>query len=223
MSADSVRIKTIKGLFWSFSSLYVQKGIQLCISILITRMLSPSDYGVIGMLTIFIELSKCFIDSGFGQALTNQKKNTKKNSDIYEESSVFYLNIFLSFLFIAILFFSAPFIADFFKKPILLIITRVISFGLLFESLSLVQRSLLIKTLNFKLLFKVDIIATLSSGLIGLTFAFYGFGVWSLVSQILTASLSLSILLWFLSNGDQKFISALRLLSLCFHLVPTFC
>ncbi len=187
--------KMVSGLFWSAIERFGQQGIQFVITIIIARILTPADYGLIGMITIFIGVSMSFIDSGFGQALIQRQNATRK-----DESTMFYFNILLGFMFFGILYFIAPLIAAFYKQPILIPITRVLALNLVINSFGLVQNALITKTIDFKRLTKISIISIFFSGSVGILLAIKGFGVWSLIIQSLTGNIVKSILLWTMSK-----------------------
>jgi O-antigen/teichoic acid export membrane protein len=154
------------------------------------RLLDPSDYGVIGMLAIFLAIAQVFIDSGFSNALIRKQDRTETDF-----STVFYFNIGIGILFYLALFFTSPFIAGFYKTPILTNVTRVVALNLLFNSLGVVQRAKLTILIDFKTQAKASLIAVVLSGIAGLGMAYTGFGVWALVFQsVLNAGLNLMFL-----------------------------
>ncbi|MEE9303395.1 MAG: lipopolysaccharide biosynthesis protein [Thiotrichaceae bacterium] len=187
----SLKSKTLHGLFWSFFERVGQQGIQFIILIILARLLLPEQFGLIAMLTIFMAIAQSFINSGFGQALIQ-----KKNATHVDECSIFYFNIFVGFLAAGLLCLAAPWIADFYNQPLLTPLTRVLSLNLIINAFGLVQTTLLTKHIDFKTQLKVSMIATFLSGTIGVTMAFKGFGVWSLVAQSLSSNLFRTALLW---------------------------
>ena len=188
---DSLKSKTIHALFWSFLERFGQLGIQFVISIILARLLLPEEFGLIAMLMIFMAIAQSFIDSGFGQALIQ-----KQNATHIDECSIFYFNIFVGFLAAGLLCLAAPWIAAFYKQPLLAPLTCALSLNLLINCFGLVQTTLLTKHIDFKIQLKVSVIATAISGTIGVTMALYGFGVWSLVAQSLSSNLFRTALLW---------------------------
>jgi len=183
--------KTISGLSWSFIESVSQYGLTFVVSIILARQLSPEDFGLIGMTTIFIAISTTLIDSGFAQALI-RKQNTS-NIDL---SSVFYLNILLGIAFFMLLFFTSPYISSFFDEPKLINIIRVISIGLFIGSFTSIQQTILIKRLDFKLMTLISAISTFFSGVVSIIMAFKGFGVWSLIFGTLVSQSITTLLLW---------------------------
>ena len=189
--SDGLRTKTLHGIFWSFCERFGEQGIQLVVSVILARLLLPEQFGLIAMLAIFMAVAQSFIDSGFGSALIQ-----KKNATHIDECSIFYFNILVGCLAAGLLCLAAPWIADFYNQPILTPLTRVLSLNLIINSFGLVQTALLTRHIDFKTQLKVSVIATLLSGTIGVTMAFNGFGVWSLVAQSLSINLFRTILLW---------------------------
>lgn len=191
----TLKQKTINGMFWTISSRLSVQIVQLAVSIILARLLVPSEFGLIGMLTIFTALSQAILDGGFGSALIQKKESNQTDS-----SSIFYINILIGILLAITLILGAPLIASFYQQPILAPMLRVLSLSLIINSFSLVQTSLLTKNMDFKAQFKVQFLAISLSGLIGITLAYLGYGVWSLVIQSVTNYLFRAILLWLISN-----------------------
>ncbi|MFW5803656.1 MAG: lipopolysaccharide biosynthesis protein [bacterium] len=187
----SLKQKTISGLTWSFIDVFAKQGIVFIIGIILARLLTPRDFGLIGMTTIFIFFSDAFIDSGFGQALVR-----KQNCTQADYSTVFFYNLFVGLFLFLLLFFSAGAIANFFNEPKLKLIIQVLSAGIIVRSFTIIHEKILIKRIDFKLKTKISIFASIISGGIGITMAFIGFGVWSLVAKTLSAFIISSILLW---------------------------
>ena len=186
--AESIKNKFFSGVAWSFIQNVVLKVLGFVFTIFLTRLLSPDDYGLIGMLSIFIAISEVFILSGFGQALVQKKDCTDDDF-----STAFYFNVSVALFIYAILFFCAPLIANFYHEPQLVVLTRVLSLNFVIGSLNIVQRSKLTKAMNFKPLAMISLIGSLTGGLVGVSMAFAGFGVWALVSQTLSSSLAMAI------------------------------
>ena len=182
--AESVKNKFFTGIAWSFAQNFVAKGIGFVFAILLARILMPEDYGLIGMLSIFIAVSDVFIQSGFGQALVQKADCTDEDF-----STAFYFNLGISIFLYLVLYFSAPLIARFYHEPQLVALTRVLSLNFVLGSLNIVQRSKLSKAMNFKPLAVVTILGTLIGGGIGVIMAYNGFGVWSLVAQTLCTTI----------------------------------
>jgi teichuronic acid exporter len=201
----ALRDKVISGVIWSAIERISVQVVRFGITIILARLLSPGDYGLLGMLAIFIALSNVFIDSGLGQALIQ-----KKDADNIDYSTIFYYNIALAILFYIILFFSAPYIAEFYKQPLLKDLSRVVFLNLIFSSLSLIQNTIVSKEMNFKVYTKVSIISYIASGSISIGMAYRGYGVWSLVFQTLCNSLFQTILLWIFNTWRPLFIFSIK-------------
>lgn len=188
---ESLKQQTIKGVIWSSIERFSVQGIQFLIMIIMARLLSPNDYGLIGMLTVFISIAQSLIDSGFSQALIRKQNRTETDN-----STVFYFNIGVGICIYLLFYLIAPLISQFYNTPELTAIMRVISLGIIFNSLAVVQRALLTIQINFKTQAKASLIAAIASGITGITMAYKGFGVWSIVMlQLVNLSLN-TILLW---------------------------
>lgn len=178
---DNLKEKTIGALKWSAVDRFGQQIIQFFIGIILARLLSPDDYGLIGMIMIFAALSFVLVESGFGQALIRKQDATET-----DYSSVFYFNIFTSVLLYLLLFFYTPYIALYFNQPQLDLLGKVIFTAILFNAFYLVPFARMLKEMNFKSIAKVNLISTILSGILGVIMAFTNFGVWSLVAQQVT-------------------------------------
>lgn len=187
----TLKQKTITGTIWSFIDSFANQGIQFIAGIVLARILSPREFGLIGMLTIFIALSQSFIDSGFTHALIR-----KQNCTQTDYSTVFYFNFVVGIIFYFILFFSAGSISVFFNEPQLELLLQVLGIGLILNALGIIQRTILTKDINFKLQTRVSIVASTLSGIIAIAMAFNGFGVWSLVALTLSRFGFTSFFLW---------------------------
>jgi len=193
--SDSLKSKTVKGVVWSSIERFSTQGVQFLIMIIMARLLTPKDYGLIGMLAIFLAVAQSLIDSGFSQALIR-----KQNRTDVDNSTVFYFNIIVSCSLYLILFISAPFVADFYNQPELTSVMRVVCLGVILNSLAVVQRALLTVRIDFKTQAKASLSAAVISGCIGIVLAYSGFGVWALVvQQLLNLSVN-TLLLWIFSK-----------------------
>lgn len=168
-----------------------QQGVQFIFSIILARLLLPEQFGLIAMLSIFMAVGQSFIESGFGQALVQKQDATK-----VDESSIFFFNILVSILVVALLYIAAPWISTFYGAPILVLLTRVLSLNLVISAFGVVQLALLMKRVDFRTQMKISMIAAFLSGSIGISMAYTGFGVWSLVTQSIGATLFRTFLLW---------------------------
>lgn len=197
----TLKEKTVKGVIWSSIDRFSTQGISFVFSMLIARMLLPSDYGVIAMLGIFMAVSQCFIDSGFGAALIRKKDRTETDF-----CTVFYFNIVVSCLFYGLLWLASPYIARFYDMPLLESVTKVWGLNLIVGAFGGIQNSQLSIAIDFKSRAKISVITTLFTGAIGLWLAYRGYGVWALVYQGLASAILRCILLWCIVRWVPKFI-----------------
>lgn len=186
---DDLKQKTIKGVSWSFIEQILARGVNFVIGIILARLLSPTDYGLVGMLGIFLALSQLFIDGGLTGALIR----TKSPSDA-DFSTVYLINLILSAVFYLLLFFIAPYVASFYSQPLLKPLLRIIALTLIISSLSSIQGTLLSIRVDFKAKTIISIVSSIASGIIGIVCAYKGLGVWALVSQTLASSLFCTII-----------------------------
>lgn len=187
--------RTVKGLLWSSIERFSVQGIQFVLQIIMARLLTPNDYGVIGMLAIFLAVSQTFIDSGFSNALIRKIDRTETDF-----STAFYFNIAIGVICYLVLFLFSPLIASFYETPILKPLTKILALNVLFNSLAVVQRAKLTITINFKTQAKASFLAVVISGIAGIVLAYLGFGVWALAIQTITNSFINTILLWLLAK-----------------------
>lgn len=208
MAEQSLKDKTVKGVAWSGIDNVVHLGVSFVVSIVLARLLSPDDYGLLGLIAVVTAVCQSLISGGFITALIRKKDAT---DDDY--NTVFISNLGMSLLLYAIVFLCSPYIADFFGRQELIALTRVSSLGMVVGALALVQRARLTKRIDFKTQTKITLMSSLSSGVVGITMAFLDFGVWALVAQQLTAQSLNSILLWFYN----KWIPSLHFSTKSFH------
>jgi teichuronic acid exporter len=187
----SLKNKTVSGLVWSFIDNFSKLGLTFVIGIILARLLTPREFGLVGMISIIIAISQSLVNSGFTQALIRKKDCTQA-----DYSTVFYFNLLVGTVLYLILFFSAGAISRFFDEPQLHLIVQVVGFSIIVNAFAIVQRARLTKAINFKLQTKISIIASLGSGIIGIIMAYTGYGVWSLVFKTLLGFIISSILLW---------------------------
>ena len=191
MSEQSLTNKAKYGLIWSSLERFGTQGIQFLFGIILARLLTPEDYGIIAMPLVFLALAQCFIDSGFSTALI--RKPDLKDEDL---STAFYFNIGVGVFCYIILFFASPLIADFYNTPILEDVLKVTALATLLNPLATVQQTILTRVINFKSQTIISITGAIISGCVGLWMAYSGYGVWSLVVQQVGAALIRVILLW---------------------------
>ena len=183
----SLKGKTIHGVIWSLIDNVSSSGVIFFVGIILARLLTPEEYGVMAMVSIFIAISNSIIDSGFSSALIRKVKVKP-----IEYNTVFYFNL----LYIC-LFFISPFVALFFREPILCEVMRVIGLILIINALSIIPYTIFVREINFKTQTIISLIASVGSGVIGVWMAFSGQGVWSLVGQQLGRQCLNTLFLWF--------------------------
>lgn len=189
--SKSLKDKTVKGTFWSAADAFLGHGVILIVGIILARLLSPEDYGLIGIITIFTTVIHGIMDSGFSSALIRKLDVT---NDDY--NTLFIFNLSVSVALYSLLFAGAPWIACFFERTQLLPLVRVMGLILIFQSLCIVQETILKRRIDFKTRTKASFISAVSSGIVGIGMAFAGYGVWSLVGQQLSRQLVYSCCLW---------------------------
>lgn len=191
MSSDSLKKRAILGVIWNVAEKFLVQGAKFAIGIVLARIISPEDYGLIGMILIFIVLSDIITDGGFSQALIQKKSRT--NTDF---STVFYFNILVSIFLYIFLYITSPLIADFFNNDKLIDVIRMLSLNIIIKSFYLIHLTKLSIDLNFKLRTKINFISVMFSGAISLYLAYNGYGVMALVYQTLSNSLITLILMY---------------------------
>ena len=168
----------VPSLFWKFMERCGTSGVQFVTSIVLARLLLPEDFGLIALVMVFITLANVFVQNGFGTALIQ-----KKDADDLDFSSVFYASLLIVAGLYAILFFTAPLVANFYDHPELTTIVRVLALTLFFGALNSIQEAYIARNMLFKKLFWRSLGALVPSAAIGITCALKGFGVWALVIQ----------------------------------------
>lgn len=201
MAEGSLKNKVIGGMAWTGIEKIVNKAVNFLIGIALARMLAPTDYGVIGMLAIFIAVANTFTDSGLSNALIQKQDRTEKDF-----CTIFYFNIVVAIGFYLALFFASPYIAQFYNMPILEDVTKVVALSLIITGFTAVQRTRLTIDLRFQTQALISVISLLVTGAVGLILAYLGFGVWALVFQALAGQLISSICIWYSSRWMPKLI-----------------
>lgn len=187
----SLKDRTISGVGWSAADAFLGQGVTFLVGLILARILSPSEYGLIGIVTIFTTILTGIVDSGFSNALI--RKQSVSNDDY---NTMFITNLIFSVVLFILLYFLAPLIAVFFVRSELVELTRVMGIILIIQALSQVQNTILIKKIDFKTKTKASVISAAFSGALGIMMALLGFGVWSLVGQMLSRQLLYTVCLW---------------------------
>lgn len=191
MAEQSLKDKTVKGVGWSAADAFLAQGVSFIVGLVLARLLTPEEYGLIGIVLIFVTILLSVVDCGFSNAMIRKLKVTKEDYD-----TLFIVNILISLAMYGILYASAPFIEYFFALPQLVALTRVTGLLLIFQALSIVQYTILSRNVDFKTKTKASLISAIISGVLGITMALGGYGVWSLVYQQLSRQLLYSLFLW---------------------------
>lgn len=198
---ESLKNKTVKGIVWSSIERFSVQGIQFLVMIVMARLLTPKDYGLVGMVAIFIAVAQSLVDSGFSQALIRKQNRTETDN-----STVFYFNIVVGILLYLVLFAIAPLVAIFYDSPELTALMRVVCLSVVFNSFVVVQRALLTVNIDFKTQAKASLTAAVVSGVIGIGMAYSGFSYWSIVAQQLVNLGLNTLLLWIFTRWRPRWI-----------------
>lgn len=197
---ESIKNKTVKGFGWSAIDNVAKIGVTFVVSIVLARLLTPDDYGLIGIIQIVTVICTALINAGFTTALIRKKDIT---DDDYNTS--FIVNLCISLFLYLVVFFCSPIIGHFFGREELVSLIRVTSVGFIIGAFALVQQTRLTKIIDFRTQTKVTLFASLGSGIIGIVMALVGFGVWALVAQVVIMELIRTILLWYYNKWIPKF------------------
>lgn len=201
MANENLKSKAVTGVVWTAIQKYSTMIATFVAGIILARLLTPEDYGCIGMLTIFMVVANTMLDAGFGSALIQKKKPTNE-----DYSTVFLWNLCVSTILYAILFFSAPWIASFYRIPLLSSLLRVEAVILFTGAFSMVQRNVLRKQLRFRELSIVDLSSSIISLIVTIVMAYMGCGVWALAVQGIVYSFVNLVLVWILSKWRPAFV-----------------
>lgn len=188
---ESLKNKTVKGVGWSAADAFLGHGVTFIVGLVLARLLSPAEYGLIGIVGIFTSVLTGIVDSGFSNSLIRKKDVTNE-----DYNTMFITNMVISILLFFLLFLSAPYIALFFELQELIPLIRVMGLLLIIQALSLVQYTRLTKRIDFKTKTKASLISAILSGIVGIVMAYSGFGVWSLVGQKLSEKSIYTVCLW---------------------------
>lgn len=201
MTDSNIKNKTVTGFFWQLSQKVLCQVVSFGISVVLARLLLPSDYGVIAICSMFLVLTGIFIGGGLGTALVQ-----KKNADDIDFCTVFYSGLVLSIVVYLAVFFAAPYIAIFFKNEQITAVIRVLALSMPIGTLSGVQNAFVSKQMMFKKFFYSSLIGTIASGAVGLGMALTGFGVWALVGQNLVSTITNTLVLFCIIDWHPKLI-----------------
>lgn len=188
---NRMRKKVLTGLIWKFGERISAQFVSLIVSVTLARLLLPEDYGSVAIVMVFIEIANVFVSNGFGNALIQ-----KQNADNLDFSSVFYVNILVSLIIYAIIFITAPWVAGFYKMPILSSTLRVLGIRIIFAAVNSVQQAYVSRNMLFRKFFWSTLFGTLISGIVGIAMAYQGYGIWALTVQYLTNTCTDTLILW---------------------------
>ena len=208
---NSLKSKTISGLLWKFAERIGAQAITFVLSIILARLLSPSDYGAIAILLVFITIADVFVNAGFGSALIQ-----KKDADNLDFSSVFYFSFILSIFVYLVVFLSAPFVANFYNMLILQPTLQVLALRIPIAAINSVQQAYVSRNMQFKKFFYSTLSGTAASALVGIFMAYNGYGIWSLVGQYLSNAVINTIVLFSVINWRPQLIFSLQRLKSLF-------
>ena len=202
---DNLKKKTLYGLIWQYAEKCGTQAVSFVVSIILARLLTPADYGLIGLITVFISIALVFARSGMGQALVQ-----KKDANDEDFSTVFYFSLVVSVILYFVLFFAAPVISEFYHEPELISVIRVLGITIIIGAVYSVQHAKVQREMNFKNFFYATLIGTLISAGIGIAMAYSGYGVWALVWQQISAQLINIIILFVTVRWRPKLIFSIQ-------------
>lgn len=205
MLSMNLKQKAFEASLWRLLQSLCGQGANFVVQVVLARLLLPADFGLIAMIWVIIALTETFITSGYGYALIQRQKVTHA-----DECSVFYFNVVVSIAGCALLWLLAPGVARFYGQPVLTSLTRILSLQLVIGAFGHIQMSLLAKQIDFKTQCRVGVTASVVSGIIGITMAFLGFGVWSLVAQQLSRVSVRVALAWCYSKWRPAWLFSFR-------------
>lgn len=195
----SLRKKAVSGLVWTFAEQFGTQLIGFVVTVLLSRLLLPEDFGVIALFAVVFSLASTILDGGMASSLVRTKQPTD-----YDYSTVFIYNVIVSIVAYCIIFFTAPLVSNFYNQPELTAIIRVYCISLLIGAFVIIQRTILVKKMDFKTQFKIQLPSLILSGILGVFLAYQSFGVWALVYSALFKSLLSTIQFWLLSSWRPK-------------------
>lgn len=211
MNSNSFKSKAISGILWKLAERTGAQAITFLLSIILARLLSPNDYGVIAILLVFITIADVFVNAGFGSALIQ-----KKDADNMDFSSVFYFSIAFSVLVYAVIYLAAPVIASFYNMPVLKPTMQVLALRIPIAAINSVQQAYVSRNMQFKKFFYSTVSGTAASAVVGIAMAYSGYGVWALVGQYLSNAIVNTFVMFFVINWRPQLIFSLQRLKSLF-------
>ena len=203
--ANELRNKAFSNMIWRFMERIGAQAVAFVVEIILARLIVPEAFGIIALVTVFINILQVFVDSGMGNALIQ-----KKNADDLDFSSVFYFNMAMCIVLYGLMFVAAPFIADFYNMPDLTPIVRVLSLMLVVSGVRNIQQAYVSRHLMFKRFFYATLGGTVLAAVVGIGMAYKGFGVWAVVAQQLCRATSAAVILWLTVKWRPKLMFSLE-------------
>ena len=201
MTNQTRKNNVLKNLVWKLMERTGVQGIQFIVQLVLARLLLPEDYGLLSLVAIFISIANVFVQSGFNTALIQ-----KKDADDIDFSSIFYLSLGIATIIYILIFLGSPIVANFYRKPELTIVLRILAVTLFFGAFNSIQNAVIAKGMQFNKLFYSSLGSSIISGIIGIILAYSGFGVWALVLQQVLSQVSITIILWFTVKWRPKLV-----------------
>lgn len=205
MTSNSLKSKTISGLLWKFAERTGAQAITFILSIILARLLNPSDYGAVAILLVFITIADVFVNAGFGSALIQ-----KKDADNLDFSSVFYFSFLFSVFVYVVIYLTAPFVAGFYDMPILQPTLQVLALRIPVAAINSVQQAYVSRNMQFKKFFYSTLSGTAASAVVGIAMAYHGYGIWSLVGQYLSNAVVNTVVLFSVINWRPQLMFSLQ-------------
>jgi O-antigen/teichoic acid export membrane protein len=200
-----IKEQAINGVMWNSVGTLSSFAIDFIVGIILARILTPNEFGLIGTIMVVINISLVFVNSGLSQAIIRKQDCTQT-----DYSTAFFFNIFIGIFLFLVLFLTARPISLFFNNTALRPLIQVLGFGLIINSFTLVQNAKLTQRIDFRSLTRFTIIASVTSGVISVVMAFSGFGVWSLVAKTLTSQAAITFLLWYHNRWKPEIVFSME-------------
>jgi O-antigen/teichoic acid export membrane protein len=197
---NSLKKTAVSGLIWTLSEKFLRQGVTFIVSIILARLVSPAEFGLIGMISIFMAVGYALIDSGMASSIIR----TQEPDDL-DYSTVFICNLAISILFYIIIYISAPYVAIFYNQPILISILRVLGLALIIFAFGTVQNAIFTKEMAFKKLMRINVPSSIVGSVVGVTLAFLGYGVWSIVWMGIAGTIMSTVQIWIVSSWRPSF------------------
>jgi len=199
--SDNLKAKTVSALVWSTIDKVFMQVSYAVTGVILANILPPEDFGLLGIILVFVAFANIFSDSGFTMALIQKKVTTSR-----DYSTVFFINLIICTSFYLLLYLGAPLIAGYYNEPRLTLLTRIVSLQIIFNALGLVQIGILMKAMNIRKMALANLISLLLSAILAIILAMKGYGIWALVIQVLSISFFKTLILWITSNWRPEMV-----------------